>query len=382
MLTALAYASAALWILAALLVRRGARAFTPLRDAELQGAPSRAWPRVSIVVASRDEGEHVTAAISSLLSLDYPDYEIVAINDRSRDSTGEKLDELARSSDRIRVVHLTELPAGWIGKSHALHRGVEASTGEWILFTDGDVRFHPSVLRLAVARALDRRIDLLTLWPQLDTRSFWMRAFYSTMLVISVLALGLWAHTRRRQSLVAVGAGAFLLVRRSAYMGSGGHEAIRLRVVDDITLAQRVRACGFRTELEMGIDWLVVPWGTSLANYFHVTRKNGFAVFQFSWFLLLGFTVTAIAVNIVPPLLFLFDWRLWPASALVWLALADAYRSQTPLSGRTWLHFLLHPILVVILILPAWLSAIAVTREGGVRWRDSFYPLAELKAAL
>lgn len=377
----LAYAAAAMWILAAILVRRGARALQPLRDDPASALPSRHWPRVSIVVASRDEAEHISGAVGSLLSLDYPDYEVVAINDRSHDQTGARLDALAQTSDRLRVVHLTELPPGWIGKSHALQRGVEASTGDWILFTDGDVRLHPAALRLAIARALDREIDALTLWPRLETQSFWMRGFYSTILVLSVLALGLWAHTARRQSLVAVGAGAFLLVRRSAYHGSGGHEAIRLRVVDDITLAQRVRACGFRTEVAMGIDWVVVPWGTSVAHYLQITRKNAFAVFQFSWLLMIAFSVAAMAMNIVPPLLGLLDWQLAPASVLVWLALAMSYRSISSHVNQSWLYFLFHPLLVVLMILSVWNSAITVTRAGGVHWRDSFYPLADLKAA-
>ncbi len=382
----LAWTAAALWALVAALTRRGVGALRPLEEPgdgpqpdEARSSP--AWPRVSIVVASRDEEKDVVQAVGSLLELDYPDYEVVAINDRSRDRTGEHLEKLRKRSDRLRVVHITELPEGWIGKHHALCRGVEVSTGEWILFTDGDVRFHPKTLRLAMRRALDRKCDLLSLLPRLDSRSPWMRGFFCASVVGAVLFLGLWAHTRRRQSLVAMGAGAFVLVRRSAYARAGGHEAIRMRMVDDISLAMAVRKAGGRTEIDVAVNWILVPWGQTLRDLFKVTQKNGFAVFEYSYLALFAASTLLFAGNILAPLLFTLDLRLWPQSLVVWLAIAETYRLVSPHTQLSPFYFVLHPIVVAIAILPGFNSAIHVTRHGGVHWRDSFYPLADLRRA-
>ncbi len=378
--------AALLWVLSALLTLRGVRALrilAPPDRAISSGPPTgkSAWPRVSIVVASRDEGEHVTEAVGSLLHLDYPDYEVVAINDRSRDGTGERLEALRKTSDRLRVVHIAELPEGWIGKHHALHRGVEAATGEWILFTDGDVRFQPEVLKLAMRRVVESDLDLLSLLPRLDSRSIWMRGFFCASIIGVLLFLGFWAHSRRRQSLLAMGAGAFILVKRSAYDRAGGHEAIRMRLVDDITLAMTVRKAGGRTELAVAVDWLLVPWGQTVRDLLKVSRKNGFAVFEYSWWVLLAASAFLLVGNIAAPFLFTLDLRLWPASLIVWLSIAAAYFFISPHTKLSPLYFLLHPVVVAIAILPGFNSAIAVTREGGVRWRDSFYPLADLRRA-
>ena len=382
----LAWAAAALWALVAALTRRGVGALRPLDEPGDSPQPdearsSPAWPQVSIVVACRDEEKDVVQAVGSLLELDYPDYEVVAINDRSRDRTGERLEELRQRSDRLRVVHVTELPEGWIGKHHALSRGVEVSSGEWILFTDGDVRFHRKTLRLAMRRALERECDLLSLLPRLDSRSPWMRGFFCASVVGAVLFLGLWAHTRRRQSLVAMGAGAFILVRRSAYARAGGHEAIRMRMVDDISLAMAVRKAGGRTEIDVAVNWILVPWGQTLRDLFKVTQKNGFAVFEYSYLALFAASTLLFAGNILTPLLFALDLRLWPQSLFVWLSIAETYRLVSPHTQLSPFYFVLHPIVVAIAILPGFNSAIHVTRHGGVHWRDSFYSLADLRRA-
>ncbi|MBI4607240.1 MAG: glycosyltransferase [Planctomycetes bacterium] len=378
-----AIAVAVFWVLCAFLVRRGARAIPVLGEAPGEpAAPSGGWPRASLVVASRDEEEHVGEATSSLLRLDYPDYEVIAVDDRSRDRTGAILEELARGDPRLRVERVGALPEGWIGKHHALHRGAAAATGAWILFADADVRLSPGALKLAVAHALEEDLDLLSLMPRNETRSVWMKAFYSAAVITMILVLGCWAHRRGRQSLVASAAGAFILVRRRAYERAGGHEPIRLVLIDDIALAMHIRRRGGRTAIAMGREHVRVPWSRDLPQLFRVLRKNGFALFFYNWLLLALFTLAVVAINTVAPVAMLLHGPLWPCAAAMWIAIFDAYRTAGRLVGASPLHALLHPFLGVIGILPAWFSAVAVTREGGVRWRDSFYPLAMLRKSL
>ncbi|NIP78703.1 MAG: glycosyltransferase, partial [Gemmatimonadetes bacterium] len=100
-------------------------------------------PRVTVVVAARDEAGHIAPTVHSLLAQDYPDLEVVAVDDRSTDGTGRILDRLAARQPRLRVLHIDTLPPDWLGKNHALHRGAELASGELLLFTDADVVMRP-----------------------------------------------------------------------------------------------------------------------------------------------------------------------------------------------------------------------------------------------
>ena len=120
-------------------------------------------PRISILFAARDEEEKLAAALATLMEIDYPGLEVIAVDDRSKDATGAILDEFAAAHPRLRVVHISQLPSGWLGKPHALQNAYEASTGDWLLFTDADVRFKPDILRRSIALAKARNLDHLTL---------------------------------------------------------------------------------------------------------------------------------------------------------------------------------------------------------------------------
>lgn len=367
--------------MSAILVRRARRALVPVPSWPASGEPPPGgWPRVSIIVACRDEEAHAGAAVGSFLDLDYPDYQVIAVNDRSTDGTGRVLDELARRSGRLTVVHLAELPPGWLGKTNALRAAAERASGEWLLFTDGDARFHPLLLRRAVEHAVAGGLDLLSLLPRNETRSLWMESFQTLWTLFFINWMGVWAHGRKRQSLVAAGAGAFLLVRRSAYERAGGHASIRLAVVDDFGLSRLLRLAGGRTEIAAPGDWLLVPYAPTYRDLFRVTRKNAFALVGYRWPVMLPLTIGIVVSQCLPFFIFLLDWRLWPYALASWLAVADSYRVLSSITGTRAIYFLLHPLSVVLQLFPWWNSAIAITREGGVSWRGTFYPLRELKA--
>src|SRR5882724_5617789 len=127
-------------------------------------------PRVSIIVPARNEEEHIGGALSQLLALEYCNYEVIAVNDRSTDRTGSIMDEIAARPEahkQLRIIHVTELPAGWMGKTHAMWSAGELATGDWVLFTDGDVFFKPSALRRAIAYAESEKADHLVLLPRM-----------------------------------------------------------------------------------------------------------------------------------------------------------------------------------------------------------------------
>src|SRR5262249_25363516 len=160
------------------------------------------------------------AAMRSLLALDYPNLEIIGVDDRSRDRTGEVLDRLARDDERLTVVHIDELPAGWLGKCHALHVGASRARGEYLLFTDRDVIFARQALRPAVAYVADRRLDHLCLNPTLIAGGFWERALVACFGMLFFAAFRPWLIPTRFRGAYC-GIGAFNLVRSDVYRAVG-----------------------------------------------------------------------------------------------------------------------------------------------------------------
>src|SRR5580700_10112448 len=146
-------------------------------------------PRVSIIVPARNEERDIESSLRTLLALDYDNYEVIAVNDRSTDRTGEIMETVAQSAaarGRMRVIHHRELPAGWLGKTHAMWTAANAATGDWLLFTDADVLFKPDSVRRALAYAESERADHVVVFPQMIMKrpgEYMMIAFFQTMFV-------------------------------------------------------------------------------------------------------------------------------------------------------------------------------------------------------
>ncbi|MEZ5458550.1 MAG: glycosyltransferase family A protein [Steroidobacteraceae bacterium] len=183
-----------------------------------------AAPRVSIIVPARNEVRGIGPAVASMLALQYPDFEVIVIDDRSTDGTGEALDAIADPAGRLRRLRVSDLPPGWLGKNHANALGAAAATGEWLLFTDADIHFAPSTLSRAMHCALSEGWMHLTAAPRarLPGRILSQFALYFGLL-FSLFARP-WA-ARDPRSRAHVGIGAFNLVRHLAYDRIGGHAA-------------------------------------------------------------------------------------------------------------------------------------------------------------
>lgn len=197
-------------------------------------------PRVSVVIAARNEELDLPATLDGLLVQDYPNLEILVVEDHSTDRTGEVIDARA---PRVRRVDTPPLPDGWVGKSWACWNGAAAATGDWILFMDADVRLHPSAVRTVVEWARRENADLATIAPKVDMRSFWERLILPFYMQV-VLTYFRTPHVNRPHSKAAMANGQFWLTPRSAYEAIGGHAAIRSIVLEDVAMARRYRAAG------------------------------------------------------------------------------------------------------------------------------------------
>jgi len=347
-------------------------------------------PRVSIVVPARNEQDHIEAGLRSLLELDYPDYEVIAIDDRSDDKTGAVMDLLsesrrsqgASSCSRLQVLHIKDLPAGWLGKTHAMWRGGQLATGDWILFTDADVVFRADALRRAIVQAERERADHFVLFPTMVMKSAGERmmiAFFQSQFVFARLP---WKVSKPKPK-DAIGVGAFNLIRREVYERIGTYERMRLEILDDMRLGEIVKHEGFRQRVAFGRGLLRLRWVFGAYGMVRNLAKNGFAILRFNvWFALLA-VCGILLVNVGPyvGVMLAPGWsRLGFGAGLA--ALVMVYTGMSWHSDVPPYYVLLHPIAALVFCYALVRSAVLTVVNDGVDWRDTHYSLGELRAFL
>ena len=338
------------------------------------------WPRVSIVVAGRNEEAAVEHAVVSLLALDYPDLELIFVNDRSDDATGAILDRIASGDSRLRVIHVTDLPEGWLGKNHALHLGAAGASGTLLLLTDADVMFEPSTLRRAVRYLLDRDLDHLTASPKIVVRSPVVGMFVASFgLFFSIFARP-WRATGSNPK-HHVGIGAFNLVKTSSYRQAGGHEPIRMRPDDDMKLAKLLKKTGGRQELVFGRDLISVEWYPTIREVVVGLEKNAFSGVEYSTPRLALATISVLTIFVWP---FIGILATTGTTRLLNLAIATMILGSVAImAGRSgagpFYYALFFPIGTLLFLYIMVRAGVKTLRNGGIEWRGTLYPLEELR---
>jgi len=365
------------WIFHGLRVAYGASRLPWIKD--FAPAGNAECPRISLIFAARDEEEKLPAALATLAALDYPNLEIIAGDDRSQDSTGAILEQFARAHHRLRVLHITELPTGWLGKPHALQRAYEASSGEWLLFTDADVRFAPDVLRRAARLAKEREVDHLTLFGDVEMHGFWE----TTLLTFFGMAFHLATDPYRvgnPHSRAYVGVGAFQMVKRVAYEAAGMHRRLAMEVVDDMKLGKIVKQAGFRSCVGVARDAVVVRWHAGAGNIVRGVTKNFFASAGYNLAVAI-FSVAAVFLVNVAPFVAVFAAHGWiRIFAVIAVTIAVGFHVGVNIVMRVSpLYALTHPLGAVVFCYMLLRSTVVTLWQGGVTWRGTFYPLEELR---
>jgi len=341
-------------------------------------------PRVSIIVPARNEEETIQQSLTRLLELDYDNYEVIAVNDRSTDHTGEIMDEVARrtTQERLRVIHHRELPPGWLGKTHAMWTATNDADSEWLLFTDADVLFKPDALRRALAYAEAERADHVVLFPQMIMKrpgEYMMIAFFQTMFVFGHRPWKV-ADPKSRDHM---GVGAFNLIRRSVYQSVGTYEALRMEVLDDMKLGKVVKNAGFRQRNVFGADLISIRWAHGARGVVNNLTKNFFAVLSFQWPRTLISAFGLAFLNLMPFLgvVLAHGWERLPYA----VALASMFAIYLGMSWRSKVpayYFLLHPVSTVLFVYTLLLSMIHTLWNDGIIWRGTRYPLEELRKGM
>jgi len=374
-------------------------------------------PRVSIIVPARNEAEHIRATLTQLLALDYSNYEIIAVNDRSTDNTGQIIDEVAASESRcsadtpldsaqgmlarvsaapalradadrsvratrLKAVHISELPSGWLGKTHAMWTAGQRATGDWLLFTDADVLFKPDALRRAVAYAEAERADHVVLFPRMVMKSAGERMMIAFFQALFVFGHRPWkvADPKARDHM---GVGAFNMVRRPVYDAVGTYRALRMEVLDDMKLGKVVKNAGYAQRNVFGDDLISLRWVTGVFGIVNNLTKNFFALLSFQW----PRTVVSIVglgfLNLGP---FVGVWLAhgW-ARVPYGIALGSLFLIYYGMSARSPIpayYFFLHPVSTVLIMYTVLRSMVHTLSSGGIVWRGTKYPLEELRKGM
>ena len=345
------------------------------------------FPRVSILFSARDEAAKLPAALASFLAVDYPNLEVVAVNDRSADATREILDAAAAKDSRLKVVHITELPAGWLGKTHGLQTAYENATGEWLVFTDADVTFTPDVIRRVVALAVSQKLDHVPLLGFSEMSTVGDKILMSFFGLSFALGTKPWKKGKPG-SRFYFGVGAFQMVRRSAYIAMGEHKRLRMEVVDDVKVGKLMQNSGFASRPALCGKRVSVYWHQGVAATIRGTEKNFFATCQYRVAQAAGQILALLLAVDFPWIVLLIAYR-WPhdavrtaalLSAAVSIAVPMMVQAAVAISFEISALYALTSPLGALLV--AWMiirSTYVTLKNGGVTWRDTFYPLDELK---
>jgi GT2 family glycosyltransferase len=346
----------------------------PEHDIAPAGSPS-----ITVIVPARNEAADIAATLQSLVEQDYPNLQIIAVDDRSTDETGAIIDSIANQHpDKLRPLHVTELPPGWLGKTHAMALAAREASTDYLLFTDADVLFRSDAVRRALAHAVATHADHLVTIPTTLIHRWDEAAILGFFQIFALWGARPWRVSDPKSKRDALGIGAFNLLRRSAYLQIGGFEALRMEVIEDLAMARRIKRAGLAQRVAFGRGLVSLHWAYGTAGLVGVMTKNLFSAFRFSISLALLGCLWLLLFCVAPVGgLFLVPTRLpalFTVGAVIW-----AYWLMSRHSGIAAGYALFFPFGALVFVFTLLRSMLITFKHGGVVWRGTFYPLAELR---
>ena len=345
--------------------------------------PPEKWPKLSVVVPACNEADKLEPAARTLLKEDYPHLELIFVNDRSTDATPQIIDRLASEDSRVKVIHITELPEGWLGKVHALDRGVAESSGEFVLFTDADVHFRVGTLRKAVAYCIEEGFDYLTAFPTVWPAGVVIDAMISVFFRQLILLSRPWG-IRDGPLRSCIGVGAFNMVRRSAFDQTEGFEWLRMETADDYALGYMMKRSGAKCNVIAAFRSLGLHWYRTIREAAAGAEKAFSSAFRCSLLLAVTASLVMLAIELSPllSLLVLLLGKfgpVWGVAAANVLLFFFATIPPARWAGVRVVPPLLSALAAPILAVLAIRAGILGYRRGGVLWRGTLYPSEKLR---
>jgi cellulose synthase/poly-beta-1,6-N-acetylglucosamine synthase-like glycosyltransferase len=342
-------------------------------------------PKVSIIVPAKDEAANIEACLDSLLSQDYPAYEVILVDDRSVDDTAAIGDAISRRDDRLSVLRVRHLPDGWTGKNHALHFAQQHADGDWLLFVDADAWLHPACLSVVLRDAEDHGAGLSSLLPRMDMRSFWEKVVQPLAATLLMTLFPLPRVNDRARTDGGFANGQFMLMRRTAYDAIGGHESVKDKFCEDINLGRQIK------KHKLGLRVVVAPALASVRMYASLRQimrgwsRIFYAATDANAVLLTGFVIALFLLSVLP-------WLVLPACAvaalfgkagaftaiLAAMAIAQEVLQTTVFAraysaGHTPLRLLAWRWLSTLTMIAVLVQTIRLCRTHKVVWRGTQY---------
>lgn len=341
-------------------------------------------PFVSVLIPARNEELNIANILNSLLTQDYPNYEVIVLNDHSEDNTGNIISEIKQKYPELVVLNGKPLPEGWTGKCYACTQLHEASKGEYILFTDADTTHKPQSLRKSITLALNKQADMLTLFPEMTMVSLAEKIIMPMLWFTIMLLLPFYFIDKKGFVKFSVGIGPFMMFKRLAYEKIGGHYSVKNAIVEDVWLARKIKENRMQLIVEDGFEMLSVRMYRNLGEIWRGFSKNIFAGFEFSSFSLFAVNLLYILLFFVPFMLLIIELSLYEirnyganlALILVVFQVFILYLARTLISIRFKLGILstiLHPLgalSVPVIALNSWRW---IKLGKGASWKGRVY---------
>jgi glycosyltransferase involved in cell wall biosynthesis len=346
----------------------------PQHDISPAGSPS-----ITVIVPARNEATDIAATLHSLINQDYPSLQIIAVNDRSTDQTGEIMNTAAaQHPEKLRALHVTELPPGWLGKTHAMALAARQAPTDYLLFTDADVLFHPTAIRLALANAIATHADHLIVFPTTTIKRWDEAAILGFFQIFILWGARPWRLANPKAKRDAFGVGAFNLLRREAYKQIGGFEALRMEIIEDVGLGRRIKRAGLAQRVAFGRGLVSLHWASGAGGLVNVMTKNLFSAFRFYISLALLACLWLLTFCAAPAIGLFFAPTRVPA-ILTLIAVTYAYRLLSRHFGISTWNVLFFPFSALVFVFALLRSMLITLRQGGIIWRGTFYSLPELR---
>lgn len=336
-------------------------------------------PSLAIIIAVRNEEESLEKALESVCNINYKNYRIIIVNDRSTDGTSAIIEKIILKYPRVHVENIKSLPVGWLGKNHALYKGYLATNEEWMLFTDADIVYNTGSINKAVGYAIANQLDHLAILPEVNSKSAVLDSVLNTFKLMVDLKTKPW-KVKDPRSKASIGIGAFNLLTKKAYEKAGTHTCIKMRPDDDLKLGEKVKASGSKQDVLYGNGEVKLQWYKNVKEFVSALMKNTFSVCNYNPAqAIINAIITLLLFALPIPILLLFGTTIERLTTVIIIIFQSAMFLFKPAMKVKWWHVFMIPYSGFLMAFIILKSTYLTIKQGGIYWRDSFYSLAYLK---
>ena len=357
--------------------------FKNVENYSLTGQVLKNPPLISILIPARNEAENISRCLKSLLKQDYPNLEIIVLNDNSTDGTSKVVKVIAEKDNRVRLVEGAPLKDGWIGKNFASHQLAKYAKGEYFIFTDADTLHFPKTVSSAFGALITTKVDALSIYPRQIMVTFAERMTVPIINIALQCFIPFILIKKSKSPLFSTAIGQFMMFKREAYEKIGGYESIKGHMIDDIQISKRVKKSGYKFMVFDGRNTIYCRMYKNLKGVVIGLAKSIYPAFNGNILALFSFTGLLTATLLIPFTLlplgaFLFDWpvaiiRLIIFQVIIVLAIKTIFAIRYK---QRMLDILLAPLSMAIIDALVFVSFFQAKYGEGLSWKGRVYDVS------